>query len=143
MKHEHEAARLAAQVGDPDEVADRHGDLPPDRRTWHMSGLLTFRHALLRELDDPRQTEAVQDVLFGPPIVGSPERAEGSIRPVNPPWPGRSGTCGLPNEPVAATTPRARKVSPAAVCTRNPSRPWASTAVTGVAVRMSPSRPAA
>jgi hypothetical protein len=41
-KHEHEAARLVAQVGDADDVADRHGDLPPDRRTWHLSGLLTF-----------------------------------------------------------------------------------------------------
>jgi hypothetical protein len=51
-KHEHEAARLAAQVGDPDEVADRHDDLPPDRRTWHLSGLMTFRHRLLREPDE-------------------------------------------------------------------------------------------
>ena len=41
-KHEHEAARLAAQVGDADEVTDRHGDLPPDRRTWHLSGIMTF-----------------------------------------------------------------------------------------------------
>jgi hypothetical protein len=23
-------------------VADRHGDLPPDRRTWHLSGIMTF-----------------------------------------------------------------------------------------------------
>ncbi len=42
-KHEQEAARLAAQVGEPDEVPDRRGDLPPDRRTWHLSSLITFR----------------------------------------------------------------------------------------------------
>jgi hypothetical protein len=54
-KHEHGAARLDAPVGDPDEVADRHGDLPPDRRTWHLSSLMKFRHRLLRELDEPPQ----------------------------------------------------------------------------------------
>lgn len=65
-KHEHEAARLAARVGDPDEVADRHGDLPPDRRTWHLSGLVTFRHRLLRELDERRQRQRVRTILAMP-----------------------------------------------------------------------------
>jgi hypothetical protein len=65
-KHEHEAARLAAQVGDSDEVADRHVDLPPDRRTWHLSGLMTFRHRLLRELNEPRQRQRLRTILAMP-----------------------------------------------------------------------------
>lgn len=65
-KHEQGAARLAAQVGDPDEVADRHGDLPPDRRTWHLSGLMTFRHVLLRELDESGQRRRFRTVLAMP-----------------------------------------------------------------------------
>jgi hypothetical protein len=50
---------------------------------------------------------------------------------------------GLPNEPVAATTPAAWMVCPVAVRTRNPARSWASTAVTGALVRMSAPRLAA
>lgn len=65
-KHEREAARFAALVGDPDEVANRHGDLPPDRRTWHLSDLLTFRHRLLRELDESRQRRRFRTVLAMP-----------------------------------------------------------------------------
>ncbi len=65
-KHEREAARLGAQVGDRDEVADRHGDLPPDRPTWHLSGLMTFRHRLLRELDKPGQRQRFRTILSMP-----------------------------------------------------------------------------
>lgn len=67
-KHEQEAARLAAQVGDPDEVPDRPGDLPPDRRTWHLSSLMTFRHDLLRGLDERRQRQRFRTVLAMPAL---------------------------------------------------------------------------
>jgi hypothetical protein len=71
-EHEQEADRLAAKVGDPDEVPDRRGDLPPDRRTWHLSSLMTFRHSLLRELDEPRQRQRFRTVLAMP----APDAAE-------------------------------------------------------------------
>jgi hypothetical protein len=67
-KYEQEAARLAAQVSDPDEVPDRHGDLPPDRRTWHLSSLTAFRHGLLRELDERRQRQRFRTVLAMPAL---------------------------------------------------------------------------
>ena len=53
---------------------------------------------------------------------------------------GQGRQVGVPNEPVAATTPAAWIVRPVAVWTRNPPWPWASTAVTGVRVRMSAPR---
>ncbi len=42
---EQEAATLTEQVGDPDAVTDKHGDLPPARRERHLSEHMTFfRH---------------------------------------------------------------------------------------------------
>jgi hypothetical protein len=47
---EHEAADLAAQVGDPDAIPDKHGDLPPERRERPLDEHMTFfRHRLLRQ----------------------------------------------------------------------------------------------
>ncbi|WUI01561.1 hypothetical protein OHR68_06995 [Spirillospora sp. NBC_00431] len=45
-----EAEGLREQVGDPDTVVDRHGDLPATRREQNLSDHMSFfRHRLLRE----------------------------------------------------------------------------------------------
>ena len=50
MAAEQEAAALAGQIGDPDDVTDEHGDLPPSRREQNLSQHMTFfRHPMLRE----------------------------------------------------------------------------------------------
>jgi hypothetical protein len=49
-------------------VPDRRGDLPPDRRTWHLSSLMTFRHGLLRGLDERRQRQRFRTVLAMPAL---------------------------------------------------------------------------
>jgi hypothetical protein len=47
---EQEAAELAAQVGDPDAISDKDGDLPAERRERHLDEHMRFfRHPLLRE----------------------------------------------------------------------------------------------
>jgi hypothetical protein len=64
---EQEAAPLAAKVGNPDDVADSDGYLPPERRDWHLPSLLAHRHGLLRALDKNRLRQRFKTVLAMPP----------------------------------------------------------------------------
>ena len=82
--------------------------------------------------------DALAGVLVRAAVAGHVQQPPGE-----PVLAGQAGTYGLPNEPVAATTPAAWKVCPVAVRTTNPAWSWASTAVTGVLVRMSAPRLAA
>jgi hypothetical protein len=50
------AQQLRNDLGDPDDVVDRHGFLPAERRTWSLSSHMTlWRHPMLRELNRTKQ----------------------------------------------------------------------------------------
>jgi hypothetical protein len=53
---EQETAELEAQIGDPDAIPDKYGDLPAERRERHLDEHMTFfRHPLLREWSSGQQ----------------------------------------------------------------------------------------
>jgi len=53
---EQEAAELAAQIGDPDAISDKHGDLPAQGRERHLDEhMIFFRRRLQREWSSGQQ----------------------------------------------------------------------------------------
>jgi hypothetical protein len=72
MTERQEAAqRLRAELGDPEQVIDKRGYLPTERRAMHLSEHVTFwRHPLLRELHSSRQRKRFNALLgIRPPAV--------------------------------------------------------------------------
>jgi hypothetical protein len=65
---EREAATLAGQIGDPDTITDKHGDLPPARRERNLHEHMTFfRHRMLREWSSGQRSRFRQLLAMPPP----------------------------------------------------------------------------
>jgi hypothetical protein len=65
---ERQVVLLGEQVGDPDSVVDKRGDLPGTRREQHLSEHMTFfRHPTLRAWSSSKQRRRFNQLLAMPP----------------------------------------------------------------------------